>query len=1557
MNKDKYNKAVEKFGSFCSKTENMYDDVCNRLLLEQEIIERAETKANPKSNNYLYPTLNDANFNIKIANKKEFSDTKYDGEITDIKAKADALAKADFELSPHQAFVRNFMSFQTPYNSLLLYHGLGSGKTCSAIGVCEEMRDYLKQMGIQKKIIIVASPNVQDNFKLQLFDERKMKLVNDTWIVKGCLGMKLLKEINPTNLKGLKKERVVSQIRALINQWYSFVGYTQFSNEIVNVSGNDDNESVRIRKLQKEYNDSLIVIDEVHNVSPEITENKNLSKNLMYLVSVASNIRLLLLSATPMFNSSKEIIWLLNLMNMNDRRGTVSIKDIFDKEGYIKDRSSAELLIRKATGYISFVRGENPYIFPFRVYPGKDTFSYQNTFHDETEYPKYQMNGKEIKRNDIIDRLQIYISKIGDEQEIGYNYIIDRLRNKQKTSRVNKKDKEVQLIGFEDKESFGYTDLLLPLEALNIIYPLEGLKKPTSTIKDVAKSSTKIPELDLDSDNEVEDVDFEELFENGPEAEDVEVAKEMRAESESEPFVNPEEEPANRIVEGSVPKNTSILDASILEEEEFVPVRKLTSRKPVNIIEEEETVPVRKLTSRKPVNIIEEEEDEQIAPSSKSLSSFLRKATSSSPLIRVSSSSPLLKVSSSNNNISNNSNNSNNSNISGFDFDDISVNIDEPSSIASLEDEEEEFIIPKQKDLITVKKGPLIGSNIGINNLDVLSNETNKLSDDSIMNMGGAKVGGAKPKLKAPVILLEEDDDDIHISDTISIDSPNIKTQLVDESDNIDISNTISIVNDSDDDTSDNKGPLLVDAKLLTGVGGLERTMNYIDTKTPPVKGSFSYKDPDNRMFSPKEICKYSNKIKAICRAIYDEKTNRVSEGIILVYSAYIDGGLVPLALALEEMGLSRYGGKSLFAEPPTDPVDVRTFTPLGVEKGEKKSFMPATYTMITGDHRLSPNNDAEVKAITSENNLLGERIKVVLISQAGSEGLDFKAIRQIHIMEPWYNMNRIEQIIGRGVRNFSHKDLPFEKRNVQIFLHGTILNNNEEEAADLYVYRFAEKKSIKIGQVSRLLKQTAVDCLINAEQMDLTYDNLKDAQDIPVEQVLSTGEEIQDFKVGDVPYSSTCDYMGSCEYKCIPTEDENNGKIKMNFDTYNEAFMLVNSDKIIQKIKQLFRHRFFYKKQDLFGYINIPKKYPTAQVYAALTQMINDNSELLIDKYERSGYLINIGDYYLFQPSELNYKNISLYDRSVPLDYKHEMIKIDVKTRVPKPVVDKRNLIEFEIEGEVGEKMDNLAAKKLVERMIADYNVAREWFNKTTLKVDKADENWYKFCGIVMRKMNKEGIPVPVLEEFLIAHIIESLTYEDKLTLLQYISIDWDGDCSAIESTGDRFMYKVNTYFCNRAMKTKGMIGMLLFNGGSVADAQLFILKDNIWIPAEPEDKKDFEPVITNKYLFDREDLANYVGFLSFEPKGKYMIFKIKDTTKKRHIGSRCDQAGKIKTIKLLNEILGDEVFDKENTKGVVQQELCVRQEFILRNMDKEDVDGKIWFLDVETAVITNKE
>ena len=181
---------------------------------------------------------------------------------------------------------------------------------------------------------------------------------------------------------------------------------------------------------------------------------------------------------------------------------------------------------------------------------------------------------------------------------------------------------------------------------------------------------------------------------------------------------------------------------------------------------------------------------------------------------------------------------------------------------------------------------------------------------------------------------------------------------------------------------------------------------------------------------------------------------------------------------------------------------------------------MPARYIMITGDPRLSPNNDYEVKGATGEDNKDGNKIKVILISKAGSEGIDFKFIRQVHILDPWYNMNRIEQIIGRGVRNFSHKDLPFEKRNVQIFMYGTILGENKEEAADLYVYRVAEYKAIQIGEVSRLLKETAVDCLINHDQTNFSQEIMQGKLETEITQELSTGLVIHDFKIGDMPFS-----------------------------------------------------------------------------------------------------------------------------------------------------------------------------------------------------------------------------------------------------------------------------------------------------------------------------------------------------------------------------------------------------------------------------------------------------
>jgi superfamily II DNA or RNA helicase len=1346
------------------KCSNLFTANCNKMMLETEELNRKELKEHPERFSYLYPNLNDPNFNIKIAEKKEFSDAKYDGTIHDIKKYADILSKAEFELSPHQAFVRNFMSFQTPYNSLLLYHALGTGKTCSAIGVTEEMRDYYRQMGISKSIIIVASPNVQDNFKLQLFDERKLKLVDGLWTIKGCIGNKLLKEINPTSMRGLTKEKIIYQIKSLINSSYSFMGYTQFSNEINKIAGDSNNSQSKIRNLQEEFDNRLIVIDEVHNIRiSDDNENKNIAKNLMYLVTVAKNIRLLLLSATPMFNNYKEIIWILNLMNINDGRGVISIKDIFDKSGNFKkstngEESGKELFIRKATGYVSYVRGENPYTFPFRVYP--NIFAPDNTFKSISEYPKYQLNCKIIPDDKKIIKTSLFLNKIGDYQQNGYNYVIDRLRKK----KINT---------FKDIQTFGYTDLQIPLESLNIIYPFDGLEELIKDIKpceslNEEEDSPGIAIKESLGEEEIEEIELEDILNSGTneslnESIPIESLKEPIPQEVSIPIESLNESLPNESLNESIPQEVSVpIEVSLPK----IKTSQLTETLNKNIINEETSC---------------EEIDEQI--------------------------------------------------------------------------------------------------------LEL----TEKLNRCKKKNKGGS---------------------------------------------------------------GESSNKIYIDSKQLTGVNGLKRIMNFVDTISPLEKGSFEYKSQTKEtygnIFAPDKIGNYSFKIKSICESIYNSKTKHVSSGIILIYSSYIDAGIIPMALALEEMGFTRYGQKSkpLFKSPPTEVVDVRTMMP----PSSKKDFIPAKYVMITGDTRISPNNDLDVKSLTTEDNIDGNKIKVVLISQAGSEGLDFKAIRQIHIMEPWYNMNRIEQITGRGVRNFSHKDLPFEQRNVEIFLHGTILENAEEEAVDLYVYRVAEIKAIQIGKITRLLKQTAVDCIINHDQTEFTFDNFKKIESNQhVKQILSTGLEITEFKVGDIPNSAHCDYMESCEFDCLPNTNIDDSKI--NFDTYNENFMLINSDKIIQKIKILMKIRYFYKKKDLLYYINSPKVYPIVQIYSALTQMINDHTEYLIDKYGRTGYLINIGDYYLFQPSELNYNNISIYDRSVPLDFKHNMIKIDIK---PELNLEKKD-IEFEMEDEkekdigihiINEKNVNNESngKKILESMRANYDVAR-----STITVNRGEENWYKYCGIVILKMKNEGVSLDVLQNFIIDHIIESLMYNEKIDLLNYLDIN----CK--ELSKDVFLTKIKKYFCDKIIHHNKLTAIVLFDGPSRKNnLKIYVLTNKQWNPAEPEDIRDLGSAINEKYKLIT-NFNEYVGFIGFEDKQKYMVFKIKETQKKRHTGSRCDQAGKKKTIDLINKLLGEEKYTKENTKTVVHQELCIMQEFILRNFDREKRNGKTWFLTTELAVIND--
>jgi len=1191
---------------------------------------------------FLYPVLDDKNFNIRIASKKEFYDNKYEekteSQFQNIKEISQMICEnTEFELEPHQMFVRNFLSFQTPYNGLLLFHGLGTGKTCSSISVCEEMRTYLQQLGITKRIIIVASPAVQKNFKMQLFDETKLREVNGLWNIKACTGNKFIKEINPMNMKGLTFDKVKRQIKRIISQSYHFQGYGEFSNYISRVMNRtvlkDDTPEIIKRKqnraLQKEFSNRMLVIDEVHNL--RVTDDgrvKPSSENLLRLVTSSKNLKLLLLSATPMFNDYQEIIWLLNVLNLNDKRFPITIKEIFDSKGnFIENKDGVEigkdLLIQKMTGYISYVRGENPFTFPFGIYPkdANNPISIHKMISENIwNYPTKQLNNANIINP--IELLDLSIVGVGDYQEKAYNFILESLSKKYTTLK-------------DPTKGLSYTVLESPLQALNMIYPHDEME-------------------------------------------------------------------------------------------------------------------------------------------------------------------------------------------------------------------------------------------------------------------------------------LEDRDDDIHL--------------------------------------------------YMYGKKGLNRTMLYNEQ----TKSEFRYKDLTlqkfGRIFSPNEIGKYSGKIAHICDSI------RNSKGIIFIYSQYIDGGGVPVALALEEMGFTKYGGRSLFKDPPTRQIDAITMSTENVTN-------PAKYIMITGDINLTTKErlELEMKAITSPNNLNGEKIKVVIVSRAGSEGLDFKNIRQTHILDPWYNLNRQQQIIGRSIRNLSHCLLPFDERNVEVFLYGSKLNN-DVEAVDLYIYRLAEKKAKKISTIVRLLKENAVDCLLNRKGQDFSENIVNKT----VNMKLSSGPTIE-YRIGDRDNSLMCDFT-SCTYTC---NTDSQDITDIDTTTYNETFILMNIDKILQRIRLLFKEYYIFNRQSLISMITQIKSFPLEQIYTALNYLITEKNEYITDMLGRLGKLVNVGDYYMFQPIELGTKPITRFERVVPIDYKRKKIIFNLPDKINSYVSEDEydNISEQKTNDNIEQK----TSVKIKVNMNKFSNIIQKLDNiLNVLKTpniisSKEKENWNKAAAWAIYNLNfYNRIDKDLLITFAMFHNIDKLTFNEKKVLLS--NIFFKDNLTNLEQI-------IKQYFDSLKIESDGDIGVVLanFTGNNKNLYSLLVYNNNSWGTKKELILKLARPMFEKFQIKDINSIADIIGFMSLF-KGTQIVFKSKtmelSDKGRTNKGQRCDRGeGKGIIINRINRLLADgvqpvkykiqkssilSIYGNDNFKQLLKLEngrikhvkigtlqLCAESELIFRYYDHIKHNNKRWFFNTTDALL----
>jgi len=191
-----------------------------------------------------------------------------------------------------------------------------------------------------------------------------------------------------------------------------------------------------------------------------------------------------------------------------------------------------------------------------------------------------------------------------------------------------------------------------------------------------------------------------------------------------------------------------------------------------------------------------------------------------------------------------------------------------------------------------------------------------------------------------------------------------------------------------------------------------------------------------DQYLSPEGLAIYSPKYLHILDNIQDPR----HIGLHLVYSQFRTlEGIGIFKLVLEQNGFAQFKVKKdqtgvWQIDIPDEDRGKPTFALYtGTESKEEKEIVRKIYNGLWKE--LPPSLSRELKRIAHNNNT-GEIIKVFMITASGSEGINLRNTRYVHIMEPYWHPARTEQVIGRARRICSHKDLPDALQTVEVFLY-----------------------------------------------------------------------------------------------------------------------------------------------------------------------------------------------------------------------------------------------------------------------------------------------------------------------------------------------------------------------------------------------------------------------------------------------------------------------------------------------------------------------------------------
>lgn len=406
-------------------------------------------------NKKIYETFNPNKYPIK---KENINSCKCDKDVCDLDTNT-------IKLFPQQRIIRDYIQINSPYRGILLYHELGSGKSAASIAAAE---GYVRQ---NRKIFVLTPASLSQNYENELMKMSELGLnMKKSWTL---LKLKPKKERTKETIEKLKDYAINENIiKADNNVWIPLYkddipdSFVIKSNILFKSLDNDEKKSINetiihiiknrytfisyngltqklITSLGKlPFNDSFIIIDEIHNFISRVVNGSKLARNIYNSIMSASNCKIVLLSGTPIINNPYEIASLINLirgpmyiyntsiLKSSLKTLTLSVKEIND---IITDNLKKNDLI-KYIDEISYNNTDN--ILSYNIFPTNFVNENLNNlteivrkdwkFTESKLIEKIQSSLKTIKEFKFSAKsTQNFFYALPNKKEDFYNYFID----------------------------------------------------------------------------------------------------------------------------------------------------------------------------------------------------------------------------------------------------------------------------------------------------------------------------------------------------------------------------------------------------------------------------------------------------------------------------------------------------------------------------------------------------------------------------------------------------------------------------------------------------------------------------------------------------------------------------------------------------------------------------------------------------------------------------------------------------------------------------------------------------------------------------------------------------------------------------------------------------------------------------------------------------------------------------------------------------------------------------------------------------------------------------